>query len=179
MTAKQVKPGSKIVYATLGALLIVTAALVLMNRGDAGLRKALEENREFQIKVDREVRIVVGLQDLLDMDPEEFTTTLASSAGLPREVTLKGVELRRILEAYRLDITDAQTVVFSGLDGYYSPLTREEVEKEKSIYVCFSMDGEILRKQGDGGYGPFMMVIRGSRYAQRWCKYVESVEIKS
>jgi hypothetical protein len=41
------------------------------------------------------------------------------------------------------------------------------------------MDGEILKTQSDGGYGPFMMVIRGSRFAQRWCKYVEAVDVIS
>ena len=173
------KIANRTVYIILAALLLATIVLVLLNRGDSGLRRALEENREFLIRVDGADTATVGLKDLLELDPQEFSTGLASSIGLPREVTLRGVELRHILEAFAPNAMDAEFFVFMGLDGYYSPLSKDEVEKEESIYVCFSMDGELMKKQSEGGYGPFMMVIRNSRFAQRWCKYVEAVEVET
>ena len=92
-------------------------------------------------------------------------------------MTLQGVELRDLLAALDIDTSGARYFIFSGLDGYDSPLTLKEVEKAQSIYICLSMDGEVLKPQAEGGWGSFMMVIRGSRFAQRWCKYVEAVDI--
>ena len=174
---RRMRISAKAVYLCLAGLFIAMVVLVVLNHGDSALKRALEENREFQIKVNGEITDVIELQDLLDLSPQEFKTTLASSSGLPREVTLQGVELRLILEAFAVDTKAAKSFVFSGLDGYYSPLTEAEVNREESIYICFSMDGEILKKQSEGGYGPFLMVIRGSRFAQRWCKYVEAVDV--
>jgi type II secretory pathway component PulK len=172
------KIANKTVYLLLGLLLAATLVLALLNRGDAELKRALQENHQFQICVEGEALVTVGLQDLLDLQPQEFSTILATSIAKPREVLLQGVELQDLLEALAIDTGKARYFIFSGLDGYDSPLTRAEVEKAQSIYICLAMDGEILKTQGEGGWGPFMMVIRGSRFAQRWCKYVEAVDIK-
>ncbi|MCL2495935.1 MAG: hypothetical protein FWF04_00785 [Clostridiales bacterium] len=172
------KKADKTVYLILGLLLAALLLSALFNRGDAELKRALTENRQFQVRVEGEAVATVGLQDLLDLEPWEFTTMLATSISEPREVTLQGVELRLLLAALDIDIAKARYFIFSGLDGYYSPLTRAEVEKEQSIYICLTMDGEILKTRVEGGFGPFMMVIRGARFSQRWCKYVEAVDIK-
>ena len=168
---------NKYVYITLAALFVAVAALALLNRGDADLRRALGENREFLLLVDGGHAATVGLQDLLDLGPEEFSTALATSLAAPREVSLRGVELRLLLEAYGIDFAGASHVTVTGLDSYYSPLAVAEVDAEGVVYICFEMDGETLKPQDEGGYGPFLMVIRGSRFAQRWCKYVESVDV--
>jgi len=168
---------NKTVYLVLGLLLVAVAVLAFVNRGDAELRRALTENREFLIRINGEYAETVGLQTLLDLSPQEFTTLLATSITAPRDVKLRGVELRLLLEALEIDVTNVSHIVVSGLDSYYSPLSPAEVQREESIYVCFSMDGELLKPQDEGGYGPFLMVIRGSRFAQRWCKYVEAIDI--
>jgi len=168
---------NKTVYIALGILLVAVIVLVFMNRRDPELRRALEENREFHIRVDGEFAAAVGLQALLDLNPEEFTTTFSTSVSAPRETVLKGVELRLLLESLGIDTSKAGRYIVSGLDAYYSPLTGAEVEKEDNVYICYSMDGEILKSQSEGGFGPFLMVIRGESFAQRWCKYVEAVDI--
>lgn len=167
----------KLVYLALGLLLVAVAVLALLNRGDRELRRALEDNCEFLVCVNGATVEKVGLQTLLDMEPQEFTTSLATSIAAPRETTLKGVELRLLLEALEVDTSASSHFIVTGLDGYYSALTREEVDSEETIYICFAMDGDILRKQSEGGYGPFMMVIRGSRFAQRWCKYLDTIDV--
>ena len=160
------------------ALFVAGFLLAFFNRGDAALRRALEENREFLILVDGGTVATVSLQMLLNLDPQEFTTTYSTSISAPRETALKGVELRLLLESLDIDISNAASYVISGLDSFYSPLTREEVGAEGVVYICYSMDGQILKTQSEGGFGPFMMVIRGSSFAQRWCKYVEAVDIR-
>jgi len=169
--------GNLLVYSVLGVLLVVVALLAFLNRGDVELRRALAENREFQIRVDGRYVATVGLQTLLDIGPQEFSTSFATSITSPRDVTLRGVELRLLLDALDIDTSAASHFVVSALDGYHSPLARAEVEQEGLIYICFAMDGEVLRPQSEGGFGPYMMVIRGSRFAQRWCRYVEAVDV--
>lgn len=165
------------VFLTLALLLLAVAALALLNRGDAELRRALEENREFIVSVNGESVATVGLQALLDLEPEEFTTSIATSIATPREARLRGVELRKLLNSLDIETVSADRVAVTGLDGYTSLLSRAEVESEEHIYICYYMDGEVLKTQGEGGYGPYLMVVRGSRFAQRWCKYVESVDV--
>jgi len=171
------KKANKLVYISLAVLLVAVAVLAFLNRGDAELRRALRENREFHIRIDGNYAATVGLQTLIDIGPQEFTTSLATSISAPRDVTLRGIELRLLLETLEIDTSQASHFVVSGLDGHYSPLTRAEVEREGLIYICFSMDGEMLKAQNEGGFGPYLMVIRGALFAQRWCKYVEAVDV--
>ena len=168
---------NKYIYITLALLLVIVAVLAFLNRGDPELRRALEENREFHIRIDGEHTVTVDLQTLLDLAPQEFTTSFATSIAAQRETVLRGVELRLLLEAFDIDITQASHIVASGLDSYYSPLALDEVKQEGVVYICYSMDGEIMKTQSEGGNGPFMMVIRGVRFAQRWCKYVEAIDV--
>jgi len=163
----------------LGLLLIAVAVLAYLNRGDPELRRALEENREFIIRIDGVDATAVSLQALIDSDSEEFTTNFSTSVSAPRDIKLRGVELRALLQSLDVDLSGVSHIVVSGLDSYYSPLSVLEVEQEGVVYICYSMDGEILKPQSEGGYGPFLMVIRGSRFAQRWCKYVEAVDVIS
>jgi len=174
-----VKNADRLVYLTLALLLAAVAVFAYLNMGDAELRRALEENREFRVMVDGVLLATISLQTLVDLDPKEFTTTYATSVSAARETTLRGVELRVILELLNIDISNASRILISGLDSYYSPISVAEARKEDTVYICFSMDGEIMKPRSEGGVGPFMMVIRGSIFAQRWCKYVEAVDVIS
>jgi len=174
---KNMKRANLAVYIVLALLLGVVALLVLLNQGDRELRRALEENREFLIKIDGERTASVSLQDLVDLGPQEFTTRFATSITSPRAAAMRGVELRLLLDALGIGVDQASHLIISGLDSYYSPLTPEEVMREEHIYICFEMDGEVLKPQSEGGYGPFLMVLKDSRFAQRWCKYVEAIDI--
>jgi hypothetical protein len=171
------KKANKIVYIALALLLAAVAGLAFLNRGDAELRRALEENREFHIRINGEHTATVCLQFLLEMGSQEFITSFATSITAPRDVTLRGVELRLLLDELGIDLVGASHIVVSGLDRHYSPLSVEEVRQEGLVYLCFSMDGEFLASQSEGGMGPFLMAIRGTRFAQRWCKYVEAVDV--
>jgi DMSO/TMAO reductase YedYZ molybdopterin-dependent catalytic subunit len=171
------KKANKLVYLILMLLLVAVGVLAFFNRGDVELRRALAENREFQIRINGGHAATVGLQTLLDLDPQEFTTPFATSITASRSATMRGVELRVLLESLEIDTANASHFVVSALDGHYSPLTHFEVKQEELIYICFAMDGEMLKPQNEGGFGPFLMVIRGTRFAQRWCKYVEAVDI--
>lgn len=159
-------------------LISLISALAYFNRGDAALKRALQENRQFALKVGGETAAFVSLQDILDMKPVKFTTRLSTSITAPREAEFEGVELRDLFERYDIDIVGASLFDVRGLDGYFSPLKADEVAAEDKVYVCISMDGELLADKGAGGWGPFLLVIRGSAFAQRWCKYVEEIDAR-
>jgi len=167
-----------IVYLVLCVLFVILIILVLLNRGDVELRRALAENREFQIRVEGEVISTIGLQFLLDMEPQEFTASYATSISAPRDVTMRGVELRLLLDALEIDLSNVNHFVVSGLDSYYTPLSIDEVLIDENVYICYSMDGEMMKSQSEGGVGPYMLVIRSDRFAQRWCKYIEAVDVR-
>jgi DMSO/TMAO reductase YedYZ molybdopterin-dependent catalytic subunit len=169
---------NRIIFIITGALVVAVAVLAFLNRGDAELRRALQENRQFLLQVDGETVAVVGLQDILDLQPVEFTTRLATSATLPREASFRGVELRHIYALFDVDVSGASLYVVRGLDGFASPLTAEEVASEGLVYLCIAMDGELLKNRSEGGWGPFLMVIRGAAFAQRWCKYVGEIDVR-
>jgi DMSO/TMAO reductase YedYZ molybdopterin-dependent catalytic subunit len=160
-------------------LVVVAMAMARQSQFDPEHRRLLEENRQFIIRMNGEIIATVGYQDLMDLQIEEFTTTMTTSISPPRQVKLVGVELRYVLEALEIDRSEAKRFVFLGHDGYISHVRPAEVDKPGVIYLCLSMDGKVLKNQQEGGFGPFLMVIRGAPFAQRWCKYVESIEIVS
>ena len=169
---------NRVVLIAVCALIALIAVLAYLNAGDAELKRALQENRQFLLKVNGDTAAVVGLQDILDMKPEKFTTRLSSRTTLPRDADFEGVELRALYAHLGIDISGAALFDVRGLDGYFSPLSAEEVAAEGKIYLCIAMDGEILKEKSAGGWGPFLLVIRGSTFAQRWCKYVEEIDAR-
>jgi hypothetical protein len=159
-------------------LTVLICVLAYLNRGDAALKRALQENRQFLLKVGGETAAVVSLQDILDLGPEKFTARLSTSVTAPRDAAFEGVELKVVYDRLGIDVSGASIFDVRGLDGYFSPLTAKEVASEQGVYICIAMDGEILKNKGDGGWGPFLLVIRGSVFAQRWCKYVEEIDAR-
>ena len=172
------KRESRFILTVVCVLLALTAVLALLNRGDAALKRALQENRQFILKAGGETAAVVGLQDILDIGTEKFTTRLSTSVTSPRDAEFEGVELRAVYAWMGVDISEAALFDVRGLDGYFSPLKAEEVMAEGKVYICIGMDGELLTEKSAGGWGPFLLVIRGSVFAQRWCKYVEEIDAR-
>ena len=168
--------GNRGILITVCGLLAAVAVLAVLNRGDAALKRALEENREFLLKAEGETLVTVSLQDIVDMQPVEFSTRLATSISAPREVSLRGVELRLIYESLGIDVSEASLFAVRGLDSYFSPLTYAEVSAAEKVYICIAMDGEWLQDKSSGGWGPFLLVIKDELFAQRWCKYVEEID---
>ncbi|MCL1805706.1 MAG: hypothetical protein FWG28_06900 [Clostridiales bacterium] len=172
------KRDNRFILVAVCVLLALVAALAYLNRGDAALKRALQENRQFVLKAGGETAAVVGLQDIIDIGTEKFTTRLSTSVTLPRDAEFEGAELRTIYARMGVDISEAALFDVRGLDGYFSPLKAEEVAAEGVVYVCISMDGELLADKSAGGWGPYLLVIRGSTFAQRWCKYVEEIDAR-
>ena len=170
--------GSRSIYQTLSVFVVIVIVLIFFSDSDPELRQALEEKREFLILSNGEHEASVRLEVFIAMEPQEFTTSFDLAGSGMRETVFKGVELRFILETYNIDASSANEFLLFGLESSYQPITRDEVEKEENVYVCYSMDGEIMKLQSEGGLGPFVIVVRDELRSQRLLRYVEAIDIR-
>lgn len=175
--------GSEMRKQTLGitiavvALVVVVALLAYFNAGDLDRKKELETNAEFMlIQGDTEHR--VRMQDIQALDPVDFTTMMKTNTTGPTTVSFTGVELRVVLENYGIDVEAGSTIEVKAVDGYASALRGTEVLEEEQVYITIAMNGEPLRSKGEGGLGPYYLVIRNSEFAQRWVKFMGEIIVR-
>ncbi|OQB24013.1 MAG: hypothetical protein BWY11_01457 [Firmicutes bacterium ADurb.Bin182] len=173
---KKIKQSTLIVI-FVAVLIIAVGILALFNADDIGVKRELEMNAEFVIKYS-DFEKTIGMQDMLDFEPVKFTAVMDTSVSEPEEVTFKGVELKTICEGLGIDISPAETFEVRALDGYSSALTADEVQSDGNVYICMYMNDEVLKPKSEGGYGPYMMVVKSSMFSQRWCKFVQEIEIR-
>lgn len=174
---KKIKRGTLIVIACILLLTVAVAVFAIVGAGDIGIKRELEMKAEFAIKYN-DIERLVTMQDIINLQPAEFDAVLNTSNTGPTDVKFTGVELSKICESKGFDISCAQVLEVRALDGYSSALTVDEALEEGNVYICIYMNGEALKPKGEGGFGPYMMVIRSSAYSQRWCKYVQEVVIR-
>lgn len=159
------------------ALVLVVAILAYFNAGDLDRKKELETNAEFMlIQGDTEYR--VRMQDIQALDPKDFTTVMKTSTTGPTTVSFTGVELRAVLAKYGINVDAGSTIEVKALDGYASAFRGAEVLEEEQVYITIAMNGEALRSKGEGGLGPYYLVIRDSEFAQRWVKFMEEIVVR-
>lgn len=165
------------IYYVVILLVIALAVFAWLNRGNIAQKRDLEESARFNL-ISGETKTTVNMNDLLELGSEEFTTVMDTSTTDPTEVTMRGVELRKIFEQKGIVMKESQSVEVRALDGYASALTYDELMTTQDVYIVFEMNGEALGVKAEGGMGPYLMVIRSSQYAQRWVKFVQDVEIR-
>jgi spermidine/putrescine-binding protein len=54
----------------------------------------------------------------------------------------------------------------------------EEAQNVRNVYIAYQINGEDLKSKAQGGNGPYQLVILSDPFSQRWCKYVNGVEIE-
>lgn len=173
---KPISRNNKILLLLIAGLSLLIVVLVFLNTGDLALKRQLERDAQFIIS-QGERQDIISMDDILALDPVEFETDMDTSISDPRKVMLTGVELKDLLQARGFSLDGLSHIEVNGLDEYYSPLRIEEVADDGRVYVCIAMDGAALGHKSQGGYGPYMMVITGQRFAMRWCKFVEEIAL--
>jgi hypothetical protein len=171
---KKVKKSTLGISITVLLLLLSVAILAHLNAGSADMKKELEMNAEFFLTSNGS-QYRVTMQDLLDLDPVDFDAVMDTSTTEPTPVTFTGVELSKLCKKYGIEINDSTIFHVKALDGYASAVTGEEALAEGNVYICIYMNGEVLRPKSEGGFGPYLMVVKNAQYSQRWCKYVEEI----
>lgn len=171
------KKSTLIIIICIVVLIIAVGVLAVLNSGNTALKKELEMNAQFYIKYGDKAQLVT-MQDMLDIGPVEFKTIMDTSDTDPTEVTFTGVELKTLASHFGIDIKDASVVEVTALDGYSSALTGDEVREDDNVYICIYRNGEPLKPKSEGGSGPYMMVIKSSQFSNRWCKFVQEINIR-
>lgn len=162
---------------TLFILVFAVAVLAYLNTGDLDLKKKLEMNAEFRLLYG-DCAYLVTMEDVLDLNPIEFETIMRTSTMQATPVNFTGVELTKLLARYGIPIKVGSTVQVNALDGYASVFTAEEVLTSENVFLCIYMNGEALKPKKEGGFGPYLVVIRNVKFAQRWCKFVEEIVVR-
>ena len=174
---KRIKKGNFAIMCSVVLLLAMVVLLAHLNAGDVALKKDLEMNAEFFLRQD-ESKYRVTMSDVLELDPVEFTANLNTSTTDSTPVTFTGVELSKLCQHYRVLISPDSIIQVSALDGYASALTGGEVLAVDNVYICIKMNGKVLQPKKEGGFGPYLMVIKNVRFSQRWCKFVEEIAVR-
>ena len=166
----------KVLWAVL-VLLGIVVVFAVLNAGEHEERLASQRERKVFIDFGEE-RITVNYDDILTLEQHEFEETLRSSEAPPRDKVFKGVRMQDLLDSVDIPAEEINQVITKSVDAYTVALSQEEVLSEDNVYVIHEIDGETLISREEGGWGPFMIVIREETFAQRWNRYLMEIEVR-
>lgn len=174
------KSNSKIILIVLAILAVTTAIAVIANYSHSKEQLALLEREEVALFEKGEEICRISYNDLVEIGPVEFEANLKSSAMLlPKEHTYSGVALSDLFISAGIPLMDKSRIVAESLDGYQVPFKIEEVMALDNVFLVFKDDGKYLGAYNEpGGQGPYMIVIRGDKFSQRWAKYVIGLNVE-
>lgn len=168
---------TRVIIATLTVLVCAVAILAYMNAGNLDTKRELEEKAEFLL-TSAENQYRLTMQDICDLGPVDFVAVMDTSTTEPTPISFSGVELSRLLEECQIEFHEGSTIQVQALDGYASAVTGREVLAKDNVYLCTYMNGEVLKPKQEGGFGPYLMVVKNDTFSQRWCKFVEEIVVR-
>lgn len=172
------KHSNRIIGIVMVFLVCMVVLFAFLNRGNQAQKEELQEKEQFVISIDGKEQGRISKKQVEQMGVSEYTVTMDTSKTDPTDVVFEGVELKDILEQNKIKISDYKTIQAKALDGYSTAMTVEEVMKPDNVILCIKKDGKYLGTKGDGGMGPFLVIIREDSFSQRWCKYLEAVDLR-
>jgi hypothetical protein len=176
----KMKKNNRIIVIVLAVLVITTAIGAVLNQRYAAEKKALLEAAEIAVLEDGREAARLNMTVLGQMKTVEFTARLKSSLmEKPEEHTYTGIAFADLFTAAGLSLQGKTRVLVNSVDGYVVPLAVEEIKEFDNIYLVFKDNGDYLGPYGEAdGQGPYMIVIRGDRFSQRWAKYVCELDVQ-
>jgi len=172
------KKSTMILTAVILILVIAVGGFAYLNRGNIEQKQELQDSKQFYIKQGDEVIATVTMDDIESVGLEEINAILDTSETEPTPIHFSGVEFSKLLSFKNIDTTAVATYEFMALDGYATAVTAEEAVMPANVFIVVKQDGEWLKNKGEGGMGPYLMIIKSSLFSQRWCKFLESVTLK-
>ncbi len=165
---------TKIITIVLAILLLATGIAVSANYSHSKERLALLEKQEILLYENGIEVCSITFSDLNEIVPTEFQADLKSSAMMkPEAHSYTGVPLPDLFTYAGISLEDKSRVIAGSLDGYRVPLKIEEIVALDNVFLVYKDDGEFLKTYDEPeGQGPYMIVVRGDRFSQRWAKYV-------
>jgi hypothetical protein len=174
------KNHNRTIVIVLAALFLITCAGVIVNRQYAQQKAALAETAEIAVLANGQEVCRLTMANLSKLPVKDFTAALKSSVmKRPEEHTYSGVAFSQLFTLAGISLEGKKRVVVHSVDGYAVPLTIDEIKQLENVYLVFKDNGDYLGKYNQkGGQGPYMIVIKGDRFSQRWAKYVCELDVQ-
>ncbi len=171
---------TKIIIIVLVLLVIATGTTVMANYNHSKDRLALLEKQEILL-YEKGIEVCrITFADFNEIGPTEFQADLKSSTMTkPEAHSYTGIALSDLFTYAGISLEDKSRVIAGSLDGYRVPLKIEEIVALDNVFLVYQDDGEFLKAYDQpGGQGPYMIVVRGDRFSQRWAKYVIELNVE-
>ena len=110
-----------------------------------------------------------------EIDRAPFEGDLANGKGEITHSTYEGSELRTLLEANGIEISEDSVISVTGEDGYSAELTGTEILEKGKVYVALSQNGAMIENT-EGGQGA-QLVVFGDPNSKREVKYLKMVSL--
>lgn len=153
----------------------------------------LAKNRENrQIYEEQKIRILVGeqlvgeytFQELSELSAEKNFNAVYKPSGKPAiSRQYSGIELKGLLAALSIDLTDRQGVRFTASDGMQKVYTIQDVLEEGNVFVAHKVGGKYFNKgidslaytkpQEDGG--PYVVIRAKDAVSQNRVKLLVEI----
>lgn len=171
---------NKIIIIILTVLSVTTITGVLLNMQFAREKAILLEKSEISVLEDGLEVARLNMNTIKKLPVTDFAANLKSSVmKSPEEHIYTGVALNDLLIGIGISLENKNKVVVRSIDGYTVTLTIEEIQALDNIYLVFRDNGKYLGSYREPqGQGPYMIVIRGDLFSQRWAKYVCEMDIR-
>jgi DMSO/TMAO reductase YedYZ molybdopterin-dependent catalytic subunit len=167
----------RIIFIIIG-LIVVIGVTGHFNKSYIKGKNTMQEKELLTIKKDGKEVGTFDKEDLKNLGEISFDANLKSSGKPAEKHTYAGVPVKKIFDAKHIVLSDENVVIVQGLDGYTVALGIDEIMQEDNVYITYKMDGKPLGKKGEGGKGPYQIVIRKDPFSQRWCKFVEEIRVE-
>lgn len=171
---------NKIIGIILAALVLVAGTTVIINYLQAKDKLDLLSSQEIIVSAEGKEIERIGYSDLLEIGPVDFKAKLKSSTMIKsKEHNYTGVAVSDIFTHASISLEGKTQIIIESLDGYIVPLKIEEVLALENVYLVYKDNGEYLKayKEPDG-QGPYMIVVKGDNFSQRWAKYVTGISLE-
>lgn len=171
---------SRLIAIVLAILVITTVIGAVLNQRYAAEKAALLEAAEIAVREDGREVSRLNMTVLGQLSAVKFTARLKSSLmQSPEEHTYTGIALADLFQAAGISLEGKSRVLVHSVDGYIVPLTVEEIKEFDNIYLVYKDNGDYLSSYTEAnGQGPYMIVIRGDSFSQRWAKYVCELDVQ-
>jgi sulfoxide reductase catalytic subunit YedY len=116
--------------------------------------------------------VSLAYQDLKSMNMVKKDVTLVCPGFFTDQAVWEGVLLTDILEQARVQ-EDYEKVVFHGLDGYRSSLSREDIENHL-VFLALKVNGVTLPKE----HGYPLRLVAEDITGGRWVKWIDTIEVQ-
>lgn len=174
------KKNSKTIVTVLVVLLVTTAIGAVYNRQYAREKLALLQAAEIAVLEEGREVSRLTIDTIGQLPTADFNAMLKSSVmESPEKHSYTGVSFSDLFAGIGVSLEGKSRVVVHSVDGYAVLLKIEEIQALENVYLVYKDNGDYLGTYGEAdGQGPYMIVIRGDCFSQRWAKYVCELDVQ-